>query len=1014
MSVKSINLKIQNLERRKKQESSLENSLATGIAGGIFDQNSQRQLSDQTVPLTDRELGFLTEIIAKKLIRQEDLESVAEIYRVSADRLNKLQKEGVFDCLSRNEHDFLTELDGKDSFSWHNSKLSPGEIQNLCDRDFVEIFTENERKFFAHLEKSDFNSANKLGLTLIRNKYGIDTSRYERWIRSGQISIPDNKEQAWLKAFSQGASLEDLKNLQSSLNISDTWHLKDRLKISAEGTRSVKIGPKIRNNFFQVNHTTKVNWYQTTKKLPKKTTELCKKDLDLLLNRNQNELSFWQKARLSQVKHFRETPAALINLLTPKQKRLLASSDADLSATERSLKKQMGSLIPESYHDRLKNHLISNEEYFFLASLRLQPETNISNLARQYRIDPDRLKEEGYLDFLSGPEENFIRTLADGAEAGLEARSDFLDLKKRGFITAPTDTEKNFLKYLKNKKIDSWQELKKACDTFLIPMEQLERLRSKGFIDYLTEAELSYLQHAAPLPKEQRKFLAESRGIASPWRLDKKLSSHPDKKNVFKTVDYIDYQPKFRFAPLIKYQEGRNLLQYRQDQGLSVPPKLSIRDTDIYLRGLSENDDLTLKESERLAELRAGKIKPADLILPSNNELAFIDKISFRKYDHEAFEKIGRNDFNLSDNQIDKIFSVGYITEKEGKAIPIWREPKDLMNARIWLSLKERSAPWAKKLLDKLEISRPEKDLLSALRRQESPAPFKPKLCDYEVYFKTLRDEHYTPSESKRLSELRRNGIHPESPSFQAWIKEAPSSWRMKTARKKAYLNHYDKAFGINREALNFTNIFKQVTANQLNQIGVDNKEIERYAGGIQGKHQILEKRVLSTPKGPIEYYSITHTGPISGRAFLEQDIPKKDISSKPQQRKDLLFHDLRVVDSVLTVIDEKKKAGWNVKEIRNESSQFSNTKKGLQNDQRQGGPAFMDAVIIFEEAQVQGAGTGKSETIAVEYGNYDLERMRSKLTNSAFDHAYVFSKKEYTTRYKKYLHVPNVSFRAI
>ena len=183
------------------------------------------------------------------------------------------------------------------------------------------------------------------------------------------------------------------------------------------------------------------------------------------------------------------------------------------------------------------------------------------------------------------------------------------------------------------------------------------------------------------------------------------------------------------------------------------------------------------------------------------------------------------------------------------------------------------------------------------------------------------------------------------------------------------------------------------------------------------GKHRLLRKFVLPQHGAePIVYYGLSHDGPISGRKFLERlGIAKSAIAERPQQRKDLLLHDLKVVDAVQIVREMKRTEGYIPRKILNESMQFSSAKTGLGNSERAGGPAFLDSQIVFaipeEIAQQMGRGGGSTETIGVEYGNYSLERMQKKLESGKFDHAYVFAKPEYVAIYQRNIIVANVTY---
>jgi hypothetical protein len=104
---------------------------------------------------------------------------------------------------------------------------------------------------------------------------------------------------------------------------------------------------------------------------------------------------------------------------------------------------------------------------------------------------------------------------------------------------------------------------------------------------------------------------------------------------------------------------------------------------------------------------------------------------------------------------------------------------------------------------------------------------------------------------------------------------------------------------------------------------------------------------------------------------MLETELKKGQINKQAQARKDLLYHDLKVVDSVLIVKKELEQSGKKIKSINNESQQYRNDRLGKQNNARLNSKPFMDAVIVVESNEVDPiTGLKKEESIAVEYGD--------------------------------------------
>ena len=318
-------------------------------------------------------------------------------------------------------------------------------------------------------------------------------------------------------------------------------------------------------------------------------------------------------------------------------------------------------------------------------------------------------------------------------------------------------------------------------------------------------------------------------------------------------------------------------------------------------------------------------------------------------------------------------------------------------------------------ILKHLQIDEPDNKLLSILSEDKlSPPPFKQKTIDYEIALKIFREDPLSSFEKARLSELRRNGVHSESLEYKRWLYQDCKSRKMHFAQERAFKNNYRKKYGVNLEVLKFVNSFKQVSHDSLLKIGLSEKEILRYSEGIptdngksSGRQKLLTKAILPNPRKDIPYYYITHKGVVSGRSFLKEMMKKAEINSRPQQRQDLLFHDLKVPECVLETQKMYEKKGWKLKEIKNESAQYSDIKKSVQNGDRKNGPAFMDAQMIFTKIEAGGSSNSPSKgkmtiVVGVEYGNYVNERMASKTENSIYDEAHVFSNERYMKQYQK------------
>ncbi len=1014
MNLTNITKKIAELERSKQDK--LASALSHGLLQGVF--SPFQEPTDQDLPLNSQELGFLTEIKARNLTSEDEITQTAALYELTTERLAELRGHGAIDWLSKSEQTLMEQFK-KSGFLGHDSQM----IQSLNQRKWLDLFTQNEKDFLCEVQRHDMTQDDHLKLGILRAKYQIPGERWQHWLQSKTVSILTKPEKRWLEKLSTGAGEEKLAEAREQLGLAQTFHLMQRVDFNANGERFVDFKPKVASLVAHTMARNKVNWRQTSGEQPAFQTVgiLTPKEVaSFLQDRQGQSLSYWQKQRLKQFDDLKFSKPEIFaqklwqTLKPQEQAWLLTPEKAELPEHAMTRHKELSPLFAEPTLAAQKSKLISNQEYFFLAGLRRDPTSDIASLANSYQCCPDSLKERGYLDFLSQAELEVLKRAQQG-ESQVGDQDALMDLKKRRFYLPATSQELAFLQAVAAKKIASKDALKPLTEQFFISEKQLASLRKRGFIDYLDDNERQFCQAMLKISdKTELAAIAANLQIANPWYLKRRLTVTEDglHKTINETVK-IDSEAKFRFQARILYQEPLSLLNQRLNLKIDAKPDFNAHDSWLYSQQSPSEQNLAYKDLERLIELKCCNVQAAELPILANAELAFLEKISKRSLDFATLKKIGQDDFQVGTPQLDWLIKNNFITTKNDKFTSLWQEPLALLHARIWLNMPAKESRWANQLLANLGIPEPSAELQLALNSKTKPVALDRKLGDYDLYFKLLRQEPLNTAEAKRLLLMRTNGVHPESPEFGNFVKEEPASDRLKGTRKRAYMQHYEKGYGVNQAVLHLTNKFKQISHDQLRQVGLSEDEIARYSQGING-HRLLEKHVLPTPIGPIRYYSISHQGPISGRAFLLRDLHEKQISEKPQQRKDLVFHDLKVVDSVLAVIAERKNQGWRVKEIHNESKQYSLTKTGLKNEERKDGPSYMDAVVVFEEVQSQGSSGGKTETIAVEYGNYTVARMAAKLANCQFDHAFVFARKDFIKRYEKYIHIPNVSYRVI
>lgn len=644
-------------------------------------------------------------------------------------------------------------------------------------------------------------------------------------------------------------------------------------------------------------------------------------------------------------------------------------------------------------NEELLASVIPNKEYFFLSDLRERKYSkveDIQKLASEYNLsgsDLEKLRANGYLDWINGDEERE-------------------ELIKRGFLSSLRTDEKLFLASIEGQEITSESLIKENLD---LTGSRLTQLKIKGHIDILSHNEFRFLQDGGDMEKLSSYNLKKEDSY--------KLKYRTDETNIPNLGVKIDLRDKLDTTVKVYYRERTPLLAFRPKLDLGYEVKTNYRDISLYLRGISR-ENLTKRELDRFHEILATKDTSFIDFVPSNSELAFLQKIHGRKGDLELMLKIAQEDFHLPKDHVYHLVENNLISIKNGSIRNEWVEPNILNEARIWQStLRNHSFENSIKLLSELKIQEPAQ-LIKGLLQENRPINPQQKIEDYEIFLKVNFKSLMNESEKNRLNHLRINGIHPELNTN--FLKDDPSSWNMKNAKKQAFVNFFKDRYQVRLDIIEFVNKFKQVSHEQLLKLGLNSGEIDRYTRGVQTDKvpfggKILNRHILNTPQGNIIYYSIHHEGTVSGRSLLETRIPKEEIAQRPQQRQDLLFHDLKVVDCVLETKKELENKGYKILEIKNEASQYASAKIGKSNNWRSDGPSFMDAILVVEEPINEALSlSGGTKSVAVEYGNYSNERMISKIENSNFDQAFVFSNQTFQQRYSKLEISQNVVFRSI
>ncbi|MBF0206359.1 MAG: hypothetical protein HQK53_05665 [Oligoflexia bacterium] len=413
---------------------------------------------------------------------------------------------------------------------------------------------------------------------------------------------------------------------------------------------------------------------------------------------------------------------------------------------------------------------------------------------------------------------------------------------------------------------------------------------------------------------------------------------------------------------------------------------------------------------------------------PTNTEIAFLEKIHFKNLNEGQLKHIAQKDFGINEAEYSRLKEVGLLKFiKDNRVVSLYKESDEMLMSRAWVALAAKFAQNGQNAKENIpgHIQEPSKEVISQLQLHDKaqPRPLVITSADYKIFFKRLQGVPLSTTEMNRVRSLVRDGILPDGNELKEAIKKIPRGWRLKNARNKHISEHLLGENNINIEALKFVNTFKQVTPEQfLKFLGDDHNpsKIDRYLKNLDVNNEftsssrLLNLTHLPGPSGRISFLTINHVGDINGRKILQQHIDKQKINSRPQLRPDLLYHDLKAVDAVLVIKKELEQEGAVIKQILNESAQYSVNKIGVQNDRRSNTPSYMDAIIEIEKIDPL-TGEKSLERIAVEYGNYSLERMSSKINSAVFDKAYVFADANYTKRYAEKINTnKNVTFRSI
>lgn len=923
----------------------------------------------------------------------------------------------------------------------------------LCEKGLLYLPSKQENDFLNYLNSLPI-TPNEDEILPVLDKFNLTTSNLYNLKRSGNLIIIKPTEEEWIKA---GA---DLKTV-SQFGISEYRAKQIIARHLFEGGHKSSIAAlgikKIRN--FKINYS-ECDELIKLRSLNKISDNFISKDGDSKLilkaaSEGIEGLNNFERPRYYELlsngrglslQDYADVLALEMNDLYSNQfpeSRLNYVQLVQQTLKEYDLEKY------KKYRLNLEKVLPNNNEYFFLAELRTLEFKGITK---------EELYKKGVKQF--NLSENQIEKLErerffeiDSSDGSMSKR----DRVFKGFLSLPSENEIKFLRDIsENKCFLNDPLLNELQDKHRIDDLALSKLISNRHLYILSKEQHEMIIHGVSLSD----WVNAGHNKYSYFFYQKSLKENGDL-----SANYINTKAISSKKLIVNYKEKESVLQHRTFLQSSYAISERVTDTPLLIKAEFEGvDSLSYKEKERYYELLSQEIKLNRENIPSIDELMFLKKLNGRvsqtQNQNDIIDNLRTQDFIketvtldmekrkeffekkrvIKTGRIQHFKNIGLITSKEidssdgVKTIyeTHWQEPKCLTDARVFfISQKidhnfKRFENYINDLNNKFEGRGVEKfEQLKNLLDQKtleygivSPSKFeaqsdnlkKLKMIDYGIYVKENLGGSLTPKEKDRLAELKLCGLDPKLEINQEKFIEKHNSFRMKDAQNLAFNKKFVELTGLKPEHIKFVNSFKQVSESDLIRIGISKDLIKRLSEGVSckalgNKIEIFKsEQTVYEDAQVVNYYSIQHLGTVSGRSILETYYPDVKIEKQSQNRKDLINHDLKVVTAVLNIKEELEHDGYVIKEMKNESTQYSENKMGLANDQRNGGPSYMDAILIVdsqESLSQAGSGGSSSKVVAVEYGNYSTARMQAKIDNSIFDEAYVFANEQYIQKYQ-------------
>ncbi|MBX9837910.1 MAG: hypothetical protein K2X69_06290 [Silvanigrellaceae bacterium] len=1026
-------------------------------AGEVLSQYESDKIKNVEIALTqfpelkeileEKKLKWNEKLFIGELKKQgiSEIENLSKEFKITDERIQHFKDLKIIDILTKEEIESLSSLKEKlkdqglenssiESIRLNLNKEEIKTFESMRTRGFITVFKENELDFIKEFNKEASTSKNEL--EIMKLKYNINNSK---------LLIFNNLNYIIIKSEDEINFLNDIKKNENA----PIKELLDKHNISFNRSQEIYKDTKKEYSLDVLNSENIIKYkdYKNEWIIDKNNGNL-KDFYEHKFNYKYNDISVLKssdskneikKYILNESINFEENKERFLKTIGTKK---IYQYSKDI-LEDKKLENFLDNFIGKDYFK--DNFKIDNYHLFIMKDI-LEKKTDLE-IAEKYSITAseiiiikDELSKKGYMSFLSKDEKEILEKVKLDIEeridkygqlsidlsleyknieklVGNKTNHIHIDVLKQEEILF-LEIAKNFNNYdfdSKDIKNDELVKKKVLCDIEKMAFYDykninVNKLVNKNCIEVITGEKLSYLKEISSnnmLSNDEKNFLMDKYDINyyEAKKLDKTLifikknKINLDKNYLVVTNEGIGVYVQDNIA---LFKEPSNEILLRDKCEISIKNEINKKDFKVFLKN-KMGEDLSFNEAVRLKELECTGFNFDFKDIPSNQELIAFNQLLSRKLDKEKLIKYS-SDFQIDKDRIEFLIQnsiLKYSKEKEKYELN-YEEPKSLQNFRNYSAAKNKNVPFV--FLQKIKVSENllnNHEIKDIMANKANIKSFKLKSTDFNLYYKIKNNESLTYFEHKRIKDFQLAGIMYEGKLMEKTLFDPElKGSRLIAERKKELLDNFLKENNFNREKINdillFINTFKQVSKDNL----IKNNALSEDEINTLVKNKIIDQH---SSKKTGKYYSIQHIGELSGRTFLEEVIDKKNIQKTIQNREDLIFHDLKVVDCFLKVKEEYENNGYFVKKIMNETSQYSENKRNVQNDMRKSEAPYMDCIVEFEkkltiqldsENEIKSSSGSSSETItvAIEFGDYKLSTMSKKVESAKYDVAEVFS----------------------